>query len=540
MAQDRETATPVRRYNPGERVEATYDHDLIPPDFRGNPHIEALSPDGAEGHVLRALVERPPYDPAHRAIEDPMTRFHLIDSVTRFFVPLPKTWELTTMLSRTIRQGYVGRNPLFRLPAGQVRAMLAEADPPVVIRRIYDENVRAFAAIGSSGIGKSTNVAIILRLQPQVIVHAAYRGARLDQMQVVYLILVCPKDRSLRSLCLAFFEAVDELLGTDYYREWGKNGRGQESNMLLGMKVVARQINLGVLVLDEIQFLAEAARGCVEEVMNFLTYLINKAKIPVVFVGTRKAHKVLGARMHIARRSGGFGDFEWDQIARGADWDMFVRALWRYNYLKEEWPATPPTEIVDVLWRETQGVTDFAVKVFLQAQVHAIRAHQETMTPHLLEAVAVDRLRIARPLLLALRAGDVVALQDVDDIEPIHLEPYREIAAAEIRRMEGRPPADGAPGFAQLGLPGFVGTPAPVVAGAASVAAGSAPDTGPRPRDRRPGRPRGTGAAAPGMREGFPKAVADGHKARLTAYEGLVEAGHTAHVEEFVPRAVAS
>lgn len=542
---DMNNAPPLRTYEPGERFDAEYDDNLVPPDFRHNPLIEAMAPDGTEAGVLKTLLHRPTYDPRHRFIEDPMKRIHLIDSVTRFFMPLPKTWELATLFSRAIRQGYVSRNPLYRLPAGELRAMMEGCDPSVTIPRIHDEDVRTFAAIGSSGIGKSTNVYRILCLQPQVIMHTIYRnGVRLDLVQVVYLKIDCPKDRSLKSLGEAFFRAVDELLGTNYYGEWAKGKT--EGHMIIGMGVVARIINLGTLVLDEIQFLAETNRGNLNEVLNFLTILVNKAKIPIVFVGTHKAHKILGTKTRLARRSCGFGDFEWDQIEKGPDWDLFLRALWRYNYLAEDWPTLPPKDISDVLWHETQGVTDFVVKVFLQAQIRAIHAKNEIMTPHLIETVSIDRLRMARPLLLALQSGDANMLQEIDDIDPIALQLFQQRALEEIRTVQREAKArttdnGGVDGVGSDEASAVTQTSpvfqrSPQATGTHDVTA-TVSDAPRRPRSQRAKADVGERA---GTQAGFPKAIAVGKKRNLTAYQSLIAMGYVGNVDEFMPREVAS
>jgi hypothetical protein len=242
---------------PGEPYEAVY-RDEDQPFYRGNPWIEALAADLPKKDVLRQLTYLPPYAASHRDIEDVMTRIHLIDSVRRMFVPFEKTYELAVLCSRMIREGYVARNPLDVAGRRQARNALdvlqrggdalpfiAQADCPIS------------SALGSSGIGKSTNAMQVLRLQPQVIVHHQCRGVTLDTTQLVYLRLICPSKQmhATRALCLAFFQQIDQALGTTFYRIYGKDGRATENEMIFSMARVAQIVNLGLLVLDEIQFL---------------------------------------------------------------------------------------------------------------------------------------------------------------------------------------------------------------------------------------------------------------------------------------------
>jgi hypothetical protein len=106
-------------------------------------------------------------------------------------------------------------------------------------------------------------------------------------------------------------------------------------------------------------------------------------------------------------------------MANAEVWRLFIEALCRYQYVRT--PAPPTQELMDVLYDESQGITDFAVKIFVLAQVRAIVTGVETITKALIRSVAHDSLRLARPVLQALRTGNKAALATMSDIHPIDI-----------------------------------------------------------------------------------------------------------------------
>jgi len=142
-------------------------------------------------------------------------------------------------------------------------------------------------------VGKTTSVESVLSLYAQQIQHSGkYGGHALDRVQLVWLKLECPQDGSLRGLCLNFFQAVDEIVGTRYYPKFGNNRRRSVDELLPEMANVAAVLGLGVLVIDEIQRLNEASSGGAAKMLNFFGQMVNQFSVPVVLVGTFKANTV--------------------------------------------------------------------------------------------------------------------------------------------------------------------------------------------------------------------------------------------------------
>jgi len=102
-----------------------------------------------------------------------------------------------------------------------------------------------------------------------------------------------------------------------------------------------------------------------------------------------------------------------------AVWTLFLQALWRYQFTQHVSPLTP--ELSQALYDETQGITDLAVKVYMLAQIRAMTTGREQVTTGLIHSVAADSLRLAQPMLRALRSRDRAQLAQFEDIQPLEM-----------------------------------------------------------------------------------------------------------------------
>ena len=433
---------------PGYRyrgIKACYHKQEIP-NYKGNPLIEALIPMLKEEEIGPLLRYDPGYDEQYRQWE-PELRLHLIVDALRFVEPLSNHLALAQLLDCLLRSGYVGRNPFPRKAhLLNHRARIERMKAGLSALPLLQSTGREISVIGLSGVGKTTALKSILALYDQIINHGRYRGKPFTLRQLVYVKLECPQDGSLGGLCKAFFKEVDRLLETNTFRLYVKSGRRTVDEMLIDMAEVAARHFLGFLVIDEIQNLREANGDGAARVHNFLVQLGNELGIPVVLVGTPKAQSILTGEFRRARRASGLGAFPWDRMQEDGEWDVFTKALWRYQYVRKPIPLSD--ELRHALYFESQGITDLAVKLFMLAQIEAIaRARddeevkvEEEVTKALIEEVAQDRLRYMQRFLNALRKNDPEALKKFEDIAPLDLEFAVSEAILTLRnRQSGAP-----------------------------------------------------------------------------------------------------
>lgn len=71
-----------------------------------------------------------------------------------------------------------------------------------------------------------------------------------------------------------------------------------------------------------------------------------------------------------------------------------------------------------VLYEETQGITDLAIKAFIFAQQRAIESGQEKITASIIRSVAKDKFKMLHSALKALKEKDKGALERYEDLYP--------------------------------------------------------------------------------------------------------------------------
>jgi hypothetical protein len=394
--------------------EACYTNQLLN-RYSGIPTIEALPPIRSAEEAAKLLAHSPERQPNGQNLP-PEYRMHLIMDAVHFFEPLAVHIDLEQRISRVIRDGYIGRNPLARDHWHQVdqrvETILNAGGIPV-----RTSNVIGFSIIGMPGTGKTTGVERILLTYPQVIHHQLHGSQPFSRTQLVWLKLTCPHDGSIKGLCLDFFREVDGILGTHHYRDFAGEGHRTVDELIPNMCRVAWIHCLGLLVVDEIQHLNSAKSGGAERMLNFFLQLMNTLGVPIILIGTYGAMEVLSRELRQIRRNCGQGDLIWDRMANDEMWRHFAESLWRYQYTQNLVPLTQ--ELSDALYYLSAGIIDFAVKIFLLAQIRAISTGSEKITPGTLESVANDSLRSAQPILHAIRTGNMRAVATMTDLHPI-------------------------------------------------------------------------------------------------------------------------
>lgn len=425
---------PLFHFSRGEFVEADYQDPLLE-DYRNNPLLEALPPIWDDKTVVNKLASRPIFHASERDLPVHL-RLHCVQRISRdFFRPLSRHLELQQSISRLIRDGYVGRNPL--TPNYAFRARRDAYD--LIMKGntsgypVNTPTSAGFALVGISGIGKSSSLLRILQMYPQVILHRKYKGQDMPApYQIVWLKMDCPHDGSIRGLCLNFLLAVDSLVGTRYYK---KNATKNPDELLPLMAQAAAVHCLGVLIIDEIQNLQEAKDDRAAQMLNFFVQLVNTIGLPVVLVGTYKALPALNGEFRNARRNSGQGDATWHHFKKDEEWTWLLQGLWKYQWTDQK--AALDQQFIDVMYDESQGISDIAIKLFMLTQWRALDKEISHITPELIRSVARDRFTLIRPALEALRSGKKKQIQKFADIyDSVSIDDYLDRIEAEQRQVE--------------------------------------------------------------------------------------------------------
>ena len=157
----------------GSFQNATYKEQLVG-RYKGNPIIEALPPILSTEEAANLMAHYPERQ-ANAQKLPPEVRMHLIMDALHFFEPLPVHIDLEQRISRVIRDGYIGRNPLARDHWQEidlrVETILKAGGIP-----LRSSNVYGFSVVGFPGTGKTTGVERVLQTYPQVIRHQAYNN----------------------------------------------------------------------------------------------------------------------------------------------------------------------------------------------------------------------------------------------------------------------------------------------------------------------------------------------------------------------------
>lgn len=417
-----------------QTVQAHYTEQRLP-QFKGNPLIEALPPSMTDQDLQDAMMLMPDFSPAQRAWAT-AERLMMLETLQNFMVPLRRHTELCRALDAMLRAGYVGRAPrtaghseIFqsiyqKQVAGQTFAQTSNTRTPQL----------SSALIGLSGMGKTTTVQRWCAYLPKVIYHPDF-----NLFQIPVLHVEMPSDgSSIKGLAQGILQKIDELIpGANYFDMYAQRGRTGADALLRG---VARVMNLhlvGLLICDEVQNLANSHKGS-QTVMTELVSACNDLKVPILFIGTNKAAKVLGTDFRQSRRSTGHGIAPWERLTPGSaaepsEWDIFLSILWQFQWLRK--PVALDPLLSRYMFECSQGVIDVAIKLFGAAQARAMLDGTEVLTPALLLDVYNKEFQLMHPMLDALRTDNYEILTQYEDIAPLNLQQHLESARLKQRLL---------------------------------------------------------------------------------------------------------
>lgn len=386
-------------------------------EYDDNPLVSCLPAPLSMAETYSMLRRMPECSEHERRLPAHLRQQLVVLRLRKTFIPTTQQVLFAQQLCMLVRAGYDGAE------IGDVRGIRRMADfaDQVEAGARIETIVSRFAPtaycgslIGPSGMGKTTTATAALNSLPQVVRHVS----PLTFEQLVYLRIECPTSGSPKQACIAFFDAVDRCLGTKYSKRYSGVATDQ---LMLGVAYVAQLHRLGLLVVDEIQFLRDARVG-EAEVLNFLTTLVNVINVPVMLVGTTSAIELLTTTFRNARRSEGVGSAIFDRMKNDREWKRFIAELLRLQWTSEVTPYSD--ELAVALWDASQGIVDIVIKIFMIAQIRLIRASEtrktrEIITPSLVAKVLREDLQLVRGMLRALKSPNSNLLARLDDLRPL-------------------------------------------------------------------------------------------------------------------------
>lgn len=202
-------------------------------------------------------------------------------------IPHPQFYFLYSKFMSLLLDAYSNRNP-FAPEIIHLKHELASTFRNSELK--FTDTIKATHTIaasmvvhGHSGTGKTTAIRMALQCIPQVIEHESYQGHVYRQKQLVWISIDMPTTPSTKALALNFFRAVDDALGdTRYYQEWSEKSRSSVDAHLNAMAIVASNHELGLVHIDEIQFLLKYAKTANTPNLQNIEALFNKIGIPIV------------------------------------------------------------------------------------------------------------------------------------------------------------------------------------------------------------------------------------------------------------------
>lgn len=218
-----------------------------------------------------------------------------LDGVKLTYIPLLPAWSLYIKVCALILSGYKERNPLEKLNMQQ-RIELAEIErtkatfetPP-----LFKTTAECALLSGPSGTGKSSLALKTLHSIPQTFSHNEYKGKAFVATQLVWISFSLPATNSSKAMALNFFEAIDKALGTSYAALWSKRSNKTVDDHFAAMRNVAMKYNLGIVHIDDLQFMLKYKTGTDSPNLTHLEALFNKIGIPILLSSTSQGLDLL-------------------------------------------------------------------------------------------------------------------------------------------------------------------------------------------------------------------------------------------------------
>ncbi|MBW8191820.1 ATP-binding protein [Neiella marina] len=288
------------------KIQATYNEH---PDqsLNGNPLCEALSVETNDRKLLDSLTQIPQIQDDFWQLSNlfKKTQIALLDDL--YIPPSPTVEMLYEKFVSLLLSSYRNRHPL---AADTVRFQFllgtaAKAGQHYVGDAMPEDKIGPAVVIsGLSGMGKTVTVRTVLKAIPQVIAHEEFDGQLFKATQLVWVSFDMPATPSPKALAMNFFKAVDSAIGTDYYQEWSAKYKQNVDAFYGAMQVIITTHHIGLVHLDEVQFLLKYANKKDSPNFQIIESLFNKLGVPLVMSMTSQGLELFDSELSNDTRLG--------------------------------------------------------------------------------------------------------------------------------------------------------------------------------------------------------------------------------------------
>lgn len=338
--------------------------------------ILKLTPEMKAGNALiSALSVLPDYDNNIRS-QNEAVRLIALSDIYKIYIPSPMTTEIYSKLylallrslqKKMTKTAVIQQNQNYKaIQQQEYTGIMGGSD--------------SFTIIGNSGIGKSSAISRSLSLlQADGIIETEKPYTKIIPCVVVQ----CPFDSSVKGLLLEILRKVDEVLGSDYYKNSLKIR--VTTDMLIGSVSQVAINHIGLLVVDEIQNVVNSKHG--RSLVGMLTQLINNSGISICMVGTPESSLFFEQAMQLARRSLGL---QYTSLPYDRYFYDFCCTLFSYQYTQQK--AEISDAIIEWLYEHSGGIISVVVSLMHDAQEIAILNGKEILNIDTLNEAYKKRL----------------------------------------------------------------------------------------------------------------------------------------------------
>ena len=251
-----------------EKYKAVYQEGSTPKD---NPFIQAL-PKQLTGKELIAYLGQEQILPEQWNELSPTKRMELVEKLHFLYIPMDYSISTYNLIYRSLRTAYEGKKTADINQ--QMEAIgIAIQKKDFTIMPDCEHQADSFSLLGAPGMGKTETINRVLRNIPKVIVHESYFDKKLNQIQIPYIRIQCPSNKSPKAACIQILHELDSILGTDYTD--GKRLRSVNMDMMIcKISQLCMRFHVGIIVIDEIQNILRMNENAVASKESFISFMV--------------------------------------------------------------------------------------------------------------------------------------------------------------------------------------------------------------------------------------------------------------------------